>query len=241
MGEGHDLKIVFISGAVAHGALALLSLIATAFMGYYYNRRGRGLATMFNLALLALLYASFYYPDWSVGALQRADSIEVWWMRPILTGWLLFNLGMVFAKFCNLGASAHKIFKLCAGMAWLFIILADLFYQFGYWMPWGFAIGAFTASWMVALYHSRSSKADATINWLGVSRAVFMWIGYGLFGYALLITQLLSFSMMEVLDTAPHRLNTEIMYLVVCGAGSVLALVAQLLQPDRASLYSKNE
>lgn len=240
MGEGEALKIIFTVGFIAHGALALLALIATAIMGYYYDRRGRGLATMFNLALLGLLYLTFYYPDWSVGVLQRADDVEVWWMRPILTGWLLFNLCMVFAKFCNLGASVHKIVSRCAMTAWLCTVLADVFYAYGYWQPWAFGIGAFTASWIVALYHSRSSKAEE-INWFGVTRAVFMWIGYGLFGYALFICQLCSYTMIETLDTAPHRLNTEIMYLIVCGLGSTLLLVAQLIQPSRGSLYSKKE
>ena len=240
MVDGPELKIIFAVGIGAHGLLAVIMLIATSIMGYRWDRRGRGLALTINLALLAALYAAFRV-DWSVGFVQRADNVEASWIRPLCTSLLLANLGMIFAKFCNLGQSVNKIVKACIGMTMLCIVLSDLFYAHAYYVPWGFGIGFFTASWVIALYHSRPMRRDANINWLGVSRAAIMWIGYGLFGYGLLICQLLSYTMIEVLDTAPHRLNTEIFYLIVCGCGSILAVIAQLIQPSRDSLYSKKE
>jgi len=224
-----DYQILFLSG----GGAFSLCVVGAALFSYFWLWRGRFstfILTAIQCAILALAYWLMAF-DWFFK--QRKDGREFPWYRDVALLLVMFLQTWIVSvvlwldkvdAFAVLGAT----FVGSAALTIANFMTADE-YWFG-WAMGGIAIYGGVQAWIFA-----SSKRRGYASWI-VYGASFILI------VCLPLAQLLSWTMLQVLDKSPRRWDSELAYLIVSFVGVVvMGLAAGLLQHDEPWVLQRIE
>lgn len=207
---------LFVGGGLGFTLGAVIAAAATLFF-LWRGRISSTVHTMLQCGLMLLVYFLMAFDWWPK---QRADGREFPWYRDVAL--LLVSFLQMWITLVNLYVDVSDAFVLLG--ASFFGSLALVLSNFGvanvYWYGWG-------AYWIVhALAYlfilAAAGRNTSWRGWIMLLASLILVIGWPL-------VQLLSWTMLEVFDSAPDRFISEIVYLVVTGAGIAAVGVSSVL------------
>lgn len=212
---GNTLPTVFLVGGGWFTGCAVISFLVSCFRW----RRGSenpGHLVVWANAVLAVLYW-FLYVDWDF--YLRADGVELPWLRigaEILV-YLSYSWMVVVSMWLDWDDAILAVMG--TGVGGALVSLSHLAAPDLYW--WGMGIGAAILA-ATQLWQLRRSRRPDEWSWV-------FWVGWLVWIIGVPLTQLLGWTMTEVLDKSPERNTTEIIYLAVYGVAVTLYGWLQIL------------
>jgi hypothetical protein len=216
-------ELVFWSGAGAYTLAMLLFQAASTYLWTLRRHANPGHLMTAACATQAVLYWSMLV-DWNV--VLRSDGVEAIWLRPVadVVVYLCYSWALVTALWMDV-TDAWIVMGLST-LGGVFLIGGDVVsVPIGWWW-WSFGVGAQLLALAFVVRRMRRPGAVAYA----------LWVGWMVFALGVPVVQALSWTMGGVISVSPRRSPSEIAYVVVSGAGTILYGVALLLLWSKAPL-----
>lgn len=222
MPEAWHLHWTFVGGMVVAGVALLVSTIM-CFALSYLRPRMRSVAPLAVLgsAIAFNLYVLLYM-NWVPGFETRtADFVRQPWMRGASTAGLLMLNALIVGASVGLSEGDFMLAVGAGVFGGVSLLLADFCPYPQSWLFWAFGVSALWIFQTYFIYYTKAYSKQA--------RAKLIFLISLPFPVALPIIQALSWTMAKKLDVPPHRINSEIAFVVVYGVELLFLLAASVL------------
>lgn len=204
------LSILFGVGLGLFGVAVLAFLLWGTFMWVFRHAENPSHLIVWACAVYTIMYAALLVDGTSV--LRTGDGVEYPWIRGAANAivYVLLALMTSVALWMSMDNTWISLALAAAGGACF--VLADAFSTPRSW--WWFSFGLLTQLLQTAL-SLRRSRRSGNRAWLLMLMSLIWTLGMP-------IGQALSWTLGRALDSPPHRLNSEIFFIVVSGLGIIV-------------------
>lgn len=203
-------KILF---GVGSGVFTVAFIVAVIVAIVWWVRRRRFDTAWYSAAQFFILMLTYWPMFIGSPMRQRKDGREIVIIRDITMIPVVMIQTWVVNIILHLQPNPATIILFLMGGGSLSFCLADFGVANFYW--WGFAAGGAGLFLLAQLWTFKSAQLF-TIGTIAV------WASSAIILIGFYLIQMLGWSMLQVLDNSPHRLNTEIAYLIVVAVGAML-------------------